>query len=68
MSSKKISFIELESCLNLVQRLIDDIIIKTKMSSDIDSRLKYHVELKQLNNQRDKIIEIIKTRLNETFI
>ncbi len=68
MGSKKISFIELESCLNLVQRLIDDIIIKTKMSSDIDSRLKYHVELKQLNNQRDKIIEIIKTRLNETFI
>ena len=54
--------------MNLVQHLINDIIIKKKMYYNIDSRIKYHVELKQGNKQRDKIIEIIKTRLNETFI
>lgn len=63
----ELNFIELESCLNLNQHLIDNIVRQSKINSNIPT-LTLNRKLNDLNRQRDKIIDIIEKKLNEAFI
>jgi hypothetical protein len=58
---------ELESYLNLIQTLIDDIIRKSNINNDINNLSSKSTKLNRLNRQRDKIIAEIEKKLDETF-
>ena len=63
----EISIQELESFYRLTQSLIDRVILNSKVTADAE-QIKLNKELNLLNNYRAKIIEEIKTRLNETVV
>lgn len=63
----EISIQELESFYRLTQSLIDRVILNSKVTGDAE-QIKLNKELNLLNNYRTKIIEEIKTRLNETVV
>ena len=63
----EISIQELESFYRLTQSLIDRVILNSKVTADAE-QIKLNKELNLLNNYRTKIIEEIKTRLNETVV
>ena len=58
-----LSIIELESCLNLNQILIDNIIRRSKIN-DIQN-IQVQKKLNELNKQREIIIKQIENKLNE---
>ena len=60
---KKITITELESCLNLNQVLIDNIIRRSKINNIQDIQLQK--KLNELNKQREIIINQIENKLNE---
>ena len=60
---KKITITELESCLNLNQVLIDNIIRRSKIN-DIQN-IQIQKKLNELNKQREIIIKQIENKLNE---
>ena len=60
---KKLTIIELESCLNLNQILIDNIIRRSKINNIQDIQLQK--KLNELNKQREIIINQIENKLNE---
>ena len=62
-----ISIQELESFYRLTQSLIDRVILNSKVTADAE-QIKLNKELNLLNSYRTKIIEEIKTRLNETVV
>ena len=59
----ELSIIELESCLNLNQVLIDNIIRRSKIN-DIQN-IQVQKKLNELNKQREIIIKQIENKLNE---
>ena len=59
----ELSIIELESCLNLNQVLIDNIIRRSKIN-DIQN-IQVQKKLNELNKQREIIIKQIELKLNE---
>lgn len=59
----ELSIIELESCLNLNQILIDNIIRRSKIN-DIQN-IQVQKKLNELNKQREIIIKQIENKLNE---
>ena len=59
----ELSIIELESCLNLNQILIDNIIRRSKINNIQDIQLQK--KLNELNKQREIIINQIENKLNE---
>lgn len=63
----EISIQELESFYRLTQSLIDRVMLSSKVTADAE-QIKLNKELNLLNNYRTKIIEEIKTRLNETVV
>lgn len=63
----EISIQELESFYRLTQSLIDRVMLNSKGTADAE-QIKLNKELNLLNNYRTKIIEEIKTRLNETVV
>lgn len=63
----EISIQELESFYRLTQSLIDRVILNSKVTGDAE-QIKLNKELNLLNSYRTKIIEEIKTRLNETVV
>jgi hypothetical protein len=67
MRKSKFSIMELESYLNLIQTLIDDIIRKSNINNDINNLSSKSTKLNRLNRQRDKIIAEIEKKLDETF-
>lgn len=60
---KELTIIELESCLNLNQILIDNIIRRSKINNIQDIQLQK--KLNELNKQREIIINQIENKLNE---
>ena len=60
---KKLKITELESCLNLNQILIDNIIRRSKIN-DIQN-IQLQKKLNELNKQREIIIKQIENKLNE---
>lgn len=60
---KKLKITELESCLNLNQILIDNIIRRSKIN-DIQN-IQVQKKLNELNKQREIIIKQIEFKLNE---
>ena len=60
---KKLKITELESCLNLNQILIDNIIRRSKIN-DIQN-IQVQKKLNDLNKQREIIIKQIEFKLNE---
>ena len=60
---KKLKITELESCLNLNQILIDNIIRRSKIN-DIQN-IQVQKKLNELNKQREIIIKQIELKLNE---
>lgn len=60
---KKLKITELESCLNLNQILIDNIIRRSKIN-DIQN-IQLQKKLNELNKQREIIIKQIEFKLNE---
>lgn len=60
---KELTIIELESCLNLNQILIDNIIRRSKINNIQDMQLQK--KLNELNKQREIIINQIENKLNE---
>lgn len=60
---KKLKITELESCLNLNQILIDNIIRRSKIN-DIQN-IQVQKKLNELNKQREIIINQIENKLNE---
>ena len=60
---KELTIIELESCLNLNQILIDNIIRRSKIN-DIQN-IQLQKKLNELNKQREIIIKQIELKLNE---
>ena len=60
---KKLTITELESCLNLNQVLIDNIIRRSKIN-DIQN-IQVQKKLNELNKQREIIIKQIENKLNE---
>ena len=60
---KKLKITELESCLNLNQILIDNIIRRSKINNIQDIQLQK--KLNELNKQREIIINQIENKLNE---
>ena len=60
---KKLTITELESCLNLNQVLIDNIIRRSKIN-DIQN-IQVQKKLNELNKQREIIINQIENKLNE---
>ena len=60
---KKLTITELESCLNLNQILIDNIIRRSKINNIQDIQLQK--KLNELNKQREIIIKQIENKLNE---
>ena len=60
---KKLKITELESCLNLNQILIDNIIRRSKIN-DIQN-IQLQKKLNELNKQREIIIKQIELKLNE---
>ena len=60
---KKLTITELESCLNLNQILIDNIIRRSKINNIQDIQLQK--KLNELNKQREIIINQIENKLNE---
>lgn len=60
---KKLKITELESCLNLNQILIDNIIRRSKIN-DIQN-IQVQKKLNELNKQREIIIKQIENKLNE---
>ena len=60
---KELTIIELESCLNLNQILIDNIIRRSKIN-DIQN-IQLQKKLNELNKQREIIIKQIENKLNE---
>lgn len=61
-----LTILELESCLNLNQILIDDVVRASKINSNINS-LTTNTKLTKFNKQRDKIIKQIEKKLDEMF-
>lgn len=63
------TFLELESSLNLNQTLIDGIIRNMKINNNVSvlTKSSFNSELNKLNKQRDKIIDKIKVKLDESF-
>ena len=59
----ELRIIELESCLNLNQVLIDNIIRRSKIN-DIQN-IQVQKKLNELNKQREIIIKQIENKLNE---
>ena len=59
----ELSIIELESCLNLNQVLIDNVIRRSKIN-DIQN-IQVQKKLNELNKQREIIIKQIENKLNE---
>ena len=64
---KSLSISEIESFYRLTQSLIDRVILNSKVTADAE-QIKLNKELNLLNSYRTKIIEEIKTRLNETVV
>ena len=64
---KSLSISEIESFYRLTQSLIDRVMLSSKVTADAE-QIKLNKELNLLNNYRTKIIEEIKTRLNETVV
>lgn len=62
-----LSICEIESFYRLTQSLIDRVMLSSKVTADAE-QIKLNKELNLLNNYRTKIIEEIKTRLNETVV
>ena len=60
---KKLKITELESCLNLNQILIDNIIRRSKINNIQDNQ--QQKKLNELNKQREIIIKQIELKLNE---
>ena len=60
---KELTITELESCLNLNQILIDNIIRRSKIN-DIQN-IQVQKKLNELNKQREIIINQIENKLNE---
>lgn len=60
---KELTITELESCLNLNQILIDNIIRRSKIN-DIQN-IQVQKKLNELNKQREIIIKQIENKLNE---
>ena len=60
---KKLKITELESCLNLNQILIDNIIRRSKIN-DIQN-IQLQKKINELNKQREIIIKQIELKLNE---
>ena len=60
---KELTITELESCLNLNQILIDNIIRRSKINNIQDIQLQK--KLNELNKQREIIINQIENKLNE---
>ena len=60
---KKLTITELESCLNLNQVLIDNIIRRSKIN-DIQN-IQIQKKLNELNKQKEIIINQIEKKLNE---
>ena len=60
---KELSIIELESCLNLNQILIDNVVRSSKIN-DIQG-IQVQKKLNELNKQREIIINQITKKLNE---
>ena len=60
---KELSIIELESCLNLNQILIDNVVRSSKIN-DIQN-IQVQKKLNKLNKQREIIINQIAKKLNE---
>ena len=60
---KELTITELESCLNLNQILIDNIIRRSKIN-DIQN-IQLQKKLNELNKQREIIINQIENKLNE---
>ena len=60
---KELTITELESCLNLNQILIDNIIRRSKIN-DIQN-IQVQKKLNELNKQREIIIKQIELKLNE---
>lgn len=60
---KELSIMELESCLNLNQILIDNVVRSSKINN-IQS-IQVQNELNKLNKQRDIIIKQVEIKLNE---
>ena len=60
---KELTIIELESCLNLNQILIDNIIRRSKINNIQDIQLQK--KLNELNKQRQIIINQIEKKLHE---
>ena len=60
---KKLKITELESCLNLNQILIDNIIRRSKINNIQDIQLQKKIN--ELNKQREIIINQIENKLNE---
>ena len=61
---EKLTISELESCINLNQFLIDDVIRKAKMNGNTPATI-CQVKLNKLNRQRDIIINLIENKLDE---
>lgn len=63
------TILELESCLNLNQVLIDNVVREMKINNVNDNAInkKFSSRLSDLNSQRDKIITEIELKLNEAF-
>ena len=60
---KELSIIELESCLNLNQTLIDNVVRSSKIN-DIQG-IQVQKKLNELNKQREIIIKQVEIKLNE---
>lgn len=60
---KELTITELESCLNLNQILIDNVVRRSKIN-DIQN-IQVQRKLNELNKQREIIIRQIETKLNE---
>ena len=60
---KELTITELESCLNLNQVLIDNVIRRSKIN-DIQN-IQVQKKLNELNKQREIIIKQIENKLNE---
>ena len=60
---KELSIMELESCLNLNQILIDNVVRSSKINNIQSNQVQN--ELNKLNKQRDIIIKQVEIKLNE---
>lgn len=63
LTMKELTITELESCLNLNQILIDNVVRRSKIN-DIQN-IQVQRKLNELNKQREIIIRQIETKLNE---